>query len=478
MLLTFTGQAFGQADEKSDYCKWPDDWRTTGINEQGHTVGTTKELFNDLDGVENNRIRFNSAEGPATVTDVVVDELVFPAPLCDWDNNGTIDTAPTAKPDDFFRPKIKCGAANTEVTESTGTLIGSATSGFETSRVTWAEDATDGRITLTFTPETEITTAKAVSCTLEIDWVGSNDDDGPIEYAFQVAIVPNAFAAPTLVRALAETRDSAYVEWTQVAGTDTADMDDDPSHYVITATSTTMGARKLVTETIKAEVIPFEDPEADPQVQVTDQRQGARIDGLTSGADYTITVRAQLDATGTKDDNMGRTSAAATAGLTTGPAAISTVTLLRGYWDPPEEAGATPVDHTFVLSMGESVEIDPQTYLLNMALHGRDDFGQETTDTTTTPDVGGYAEYVRGDVDNPVELTYTITSNAFVETLYISTDPNMQTDDLIRLKGLKEGTPTLTLMAMMNGMTVARTTMRVKVLEKITSRALRSPKRP
>ena len=78
---------------------------------------------------------------------------------------------------------------------------------------------------------------------------------------------------------------------------------------------------------------------------------------------------------------------------------------------------------------------------------------------------GDYAEYVRGAADDNVVFNYAITSNSFVEALYISTDPNTQEDDLIRLKGLEDGTTNLTLMVSMGGMTVLSTRLSVKVLE-------------
>lgn len=443
VLLTFTGQAFGQADEKSDYCKWPDDWRTADINLQGYGTASTEVTaddtgFNDLDSVEGNLIRFNGAVGPATATGTLT-SLVFPQPQCDWDDSGTIDSDDTDdKPDDFFQSELKCGATTqTAVTVDTGNIFGTST----TATVTWAEggdSATDGQITLSGTT-TEATAA--VSCTLELDWVGSNDEDGPITYKFQVAIAPTPFAAPTAVRALAETSDSAYVEWVQVEGGDTSVTTDDPTTYVIVATSDTEDARSPVMETVDAQAI---------ETQGATQRQGARIDGLTSGADYTITVSAQMGTGATK--NFGRSSAAATTG-NDGTDDTTTLQPLRGY----SQVSST-VDNTFKISLGESVEIDPQTHLLNMALHGRV-IENIAVDATT------YNEYVRGTADENVVFTYAIASNKFVDVLYISTDPNSQTDDLIRLKGLEDGTTNLTLMVTMGGMTVLSTRMTVKVLE-------------
>ena len=445
VLLTFTGQAFGQADQKSGYCEWPDDWRTDTINTQGYDAASTDVTaddtgFNDLDSVENNLIRFNGAVGPATGAGTL-SSLVFPQPQCDWDNSGTIDSDDTDdKPDDFFRnTELKCGATTqTAVAVDSGNIFGTST----TATVTWAEGAdtaTDGQITLT---GSLITTATAaVSCTLSLDWVGSNDADGPITYKFQVAIAPTPFAAPTAVRALAETSDSAYVEWVQVEGGDTSVTTDDPTTYVIVATSDTEDARSPVMETVDAQAI---------ETQGTTQRQGARIDGLTSGADYTITVSAQMGTGATK--NFGRSSAAATTG-NDGTDDTTTLQPLRGY-----SRVSSTVDNTFKISLGESVEIDPQTHLLNMALHGRV-IENIAADATT------YNEYVRGTADENVVFTYAISSNKFVDVLYISTDPNSQTDDLIRLKGLEDGTSTLTLMVTMGGETVVSTRMSVKVLE-------------
>ena len=59
---------------------------------------------------------------------------------------------------------------------------------------------------------------------------------------------------------------------------------------------------------------------------------------------------------------------------------------------------------------------------------------------------------------------YAITSNKFVESLYVSTDPNSQAEDLVLLKGLTDGTSNLTLVATM-GMNTISAQMTVKVLE-------------
>ncbi|MXZ56762.1 MAG: hypothetical protein F4227_07090 [Gammaproteobacteria bacterium] len=448
VLLSFTGQAFGQADEKSGWCEWPGDWRTADLNLQGYTDGTADvdgdQGLNDLDAVDNNVIRFNGAEGPAGST-AVLDELVFPAPLCDWDDSGTIDANTDNKPADFFQVELKCGTADTVIASGSNVFGTTATTSVTATAGTGADS---GQMTFA---GSDTTATAPVSCTLELDWVGSNDADGPITYEFQIAIAPTPFVAPTNVRALAESSNSAYVEWQQVEGTNTAVTTDDPATYVIMAVSSMMGAASPVMEEVDARAI---------ETQGTAQRMGARIDGLTSGAEYTITVSARLGMGAT--ENIGRFSAAAVAGVMDvggTPTAIATVTPLRGYSNP-----TGPVDNTYVLSLGESVEIDPQTHLLNMALHSRDDFGLDVGETDNTAG-GDYAQYVRGAADENVVFTYAITSNTFVESLYIDTDPNSQVDDLIRLKGLKDGTSNLTLMVSMGGMPVLTTRMTVKVLE-------------
>lgn len=463
VLLTFTGQAFGAADEKSDYCQWSAvDWSTStsatppdtaNLNEWNSVTADTQGL-NDLDAVENDVIRFNGATGPAGATSVL-QNLVFPVPLCDWDGDGTQDTDYTNKPDSFFTVELKCGATPATVADG-GNVFGTSTTATVTA-THGAAGATNGQVTFagTTTAETE-----PVSCTLELDWVGSNALDGPITYEFQIAVSPTPYAAPATVRALAESSDSAYVEWNQVEGP--ADPDDttgtvffDPTSYVIVATSETMGAASPRMATITD--VP------DIETRGTAQRMGGRISGLTSGADYSITVAARRGMGPT--ENIGRASAVANSGIMEDAAnpgsfvTIDTVTPLRGYGVVSET-----VDNTFVLSLGESVEIDPQTYLLNVALHGRDDFGL-TVGETANATGGDYAEYVRGAADDNVEFTYAITSNSSVEALYITTDPNSQEDDLIRLKGLKDGTTNLTLMVSMDMMPVFSTRMTVKVLE-------------
>ncbi|MXW06734.1 MAG: hypothetical protein F4X56_01155 [Gammaproteobacteria bacterium] len=443
VLLSFTGQAFGQADEKSEYCEWPDDWRTDAINLQGYTSGTDDvtgdQGLNDLDAVDNNVIRFNGAIGPAGST-AVLNALTFPAPLCDWDDDDTIDTDTTNKPADFFQATMTCGG--TEIADGSS-VFGAAPA----ESLTWTEATADGQIDLA---STSTTATEAVSCTLELDWVGSNDADGPLEYTFSLAISPTPYGPPTLVRALAESTNSAYVEWLGVSGP-LGDGTDDPATYLIVATSDTMGAASPVMASIDA--VAYETPG-------TPERVGGRISGLTSGAAYTITVAGRRGMGAT--ENIGRASADAVAGVSDPdgtPTPIDSVTPLRGYG-----VVSPMVDNTFVLSTGESVEIDPQEFLLNMAIHGRDDFGIDVGATGGAN--GDYAEYVRGAADDNVVYTYAITSNTSVEALYISTDPNTQEDDLIRLKGLKDGTTNLTVMVTdAMGMTVLSTRMSVKVLE-------------
>ena len=447
VLLSFTGQAFGQADEKSGYCEWPDDWRTDTLNLQGYTSGTDDvtgdQGLNDLDAVDNNVIRFNGAIGPAGST-AVLNGLDFPAPLCDWDDDDTVDTDDTNKPAAFWNPTLKCGTANTEITLGES-VFGAAPA----EQLLWTEPA-DGQINFAYSGTTA---TEAVSCTLELDWVGSNDADGPLTYTFSLAISPTPYGPPTLVRALAESTNSAYVEWLGVVGP-TGDGTDDPATYLVVATSDTMGATSPVMASIDAVAY---------ATAGTAERMGGRISGLTSGADYTITVAGRRGMGAT--ENIGRASAAAVAGQmedTTSPGTfnpINTVMPLRGYG-----VVSPTVDNTFVLSTGESVEIDPQMYLLNMAIHGRDDFGIDVGATGGAN--GDYAQYVRGAADDNVVFNYAITSNTSVEALYISTDPNTQEDDLIRLKGLKDGTTNLTLMVTdAMGMTVLSTRMSVKVLE-------------
>ena len=448
VLLTFTGHAFGGEDEKSGYCAWPDDWRTDTLNSDLATEPATPATgadqgLNDLDAVENDLIRFRGATGVSTGTETLT-TLSFPAPLCDWDDSGAIDTDTTNKPADFFQATVKCGATSTAVTASTGFLVGGDTS-TTTGGVTWAEDGTnDGEIDFTFAAGTDATAgAEAVSCTLELDWVGSNEADGPIEYTFQVAIVPTPHAAPTLVRALAESYDSAYVEWTLV---DTGTATTDPANYVISWTSADdSGSASVMADAVTATGTP--------------QRQGARISGLDPETAYTVTVagRSGMGAT----TNYGRASAAATSGATASdPTAdppvfdtpTDTVTTLTRYY---KHRAPSMRDDTFVISLGENVEIDPQTYLLNLALTGREIPGVPATEAT-------YPEYVR----DSATVTYSVNSNTTFEAIYISTDAASQAEDLIRIKGLKEGTANLTLMATIMGeMGSIMTSMAVKVLE-------------
>ena len=351
---------------------------------------------------------------------------------------------------------MTCGDDDDKIAAD-GNLFGDST----TAVVNWRSD--DGENTLA--APTRETPTEAVTCTLSLDWVGSNDLDGPITYEFKAAIVPDPHTAPATVRALAESYDSAYVEWTLVTGTvtqfnatptppETADAThDDPEKYVISWKSSTMGARSSST-TVDADANPADATNTEQDAR---KRQGARITGLTPDADYTITV-AGLSG---KDEltNYGRASMAATSGFvmadgTVATALIETVTTQTRYY----KAGPPPkVDNTFELSTGETVELDPKEYLLNLALHGRDDFGLAV-------DATEYNEYVRGTEVAPVTVMYAITSNKFVESLYVSTDPNSQAEDLVLLKGLTDGTSNLTLVATM-GMNTISAQMTVKVLE-------------
>ena len=129
---------------------------------------------------------------------------------------------------------------------------------------------------------------------------------------------------------------------------------------------------------------------------------------------------------------------------------INTVTTQKRYYKAPPPSMA---DDTFVISLGESVEIDPQTYLLNLALTGR-------VIENIPADHEEYTQYVR----DTAAFVYEVSSNTTLEAIYISTNADSQEEDLIRLKGLKEGTTTLRLMATM-GMTVISSDMAVKVLE-------------
>lgn len=475
VLLTFTGQAFGQADEKSDYCKWPDDWATSTANTPADAAdlnnwtsdSTGMQTLNDLDSVENNVIRFRGAVGTAAATlGDGSSPLTFPAPMCDWDDSGTIDADDADdKPADFFQASMKCGATvatqtNVNPTDDGTTpeqIIESATAG----NVGWSEDdGNDGEIDFTFAAGSDPNTgAAAVTCTLELDWVGSNDADGPIEYAFQVAIVPTPHPAPTLVRAVAESYNSVYVEWTLVTGTDSTTeataTDDDPASYVITWT----GGTPAVTRSMTVMAIPNPWRTAEGS-QDTALRQGARITGLTPQTAYTITVAGRT--TDMMVTNYGRPSANATSGSTLATEAagtpildenrVGTVTTPKRYYKAPPPSMA---DDTFVLSLGETVEIDVQTYLLNLALTGRE--------VNNIPnDHEEYSQYVR----DSATVTYAVTSNATFEAIYISTDANAQNEDLIRLKGLKEGTANLTLVATIMGeMPPITTSMAVKVLE-------------
>ena len=174
--------------------------------------------------------------------------LTFPAPTCDFDADGEADTLPA----DFWQPTVTCGTTTVNPTDDAttpGNIIESATAG----NVGWSEDDTnDGEIDFTFTAGTDVNAGNAaVSCVLSMDWVGSNDADGPITYTFSVAIVPTPHLAPTLVRALAESYNSVYVEWTVVTGTDTTTeataTDDDPASYVISWTGGTPAVTRSMT---------------------------------------------------------------------------------------------------------------------------------------------------------------------------------------------------------------------------------------
>ena len=461
VLLSFTGQAFGAADEKSGMCEWPDDWAmstaatpadATDLN-QWNSVTAGMQGLNDLDSVDGDTIRFRGATGAAGATTTLT-ALTFPAPTCDFDGDGTADTLPTTG---FWTPTITCGG--TDVPDSNASPAGTLITDADAGSVAWLEDGTnDGEIDLTFTVGADANTgAAAVSCVLSLDWVGSNDADGPITYAFSVGIVPTPHTAPTLVRALAESYNSVYVEWTLVTGTDTTTAataeDDDPASYVITWTGGTPAVTRSMT--VMADPNPVDETAG---TQDTAKRQGARISGLMPETAYTITVAGRT--TDMMVTNYGRPSAAATSGssVTTEVAGtpiddanrVSTVTTQKRYYKAPPPSMA---DDTFVLSLGESVEIDPQTYLLNLALTGRDDFN-------IPADHEEYAQYVR----DTATFVYEVSSNTTLEAIYISTDADSQAEDLIRLKGLKEGTTNLTLMATM-GMETITSTMAVKVLE-------------
>ena len=453
-LLMLTGHAFGQANEKSEYCTWPADWRTELINIQGYDSASAEVTaddtgLNDLDAVDNNVIRFNGATGPATGAGTLT-TLIFPSPLCDWNDDGEVDAATdatvegsdaAAKPANFWSARLKCGDDETIITDGESVFGASPAE-----QLTWTEGTADGQIDFA---SSSTTATEAVSCTLELDWVGSNDADGPLEYAIQLAIAPTPHAAPTLVRALAESYDSAYVEWTQVTGNDAATIDDDAENYVISWETSTMGARSG-SRTVEADPNPVD---ATTSQQDAEQRQGARITGLMPEAVYTITVAGRSGEDETT--NYGRASAAATSGMEGDPLApIETVTTQKRYY---KERAPSTVDNTFELSTGESVELDPQMYWLNLALHGRDVPG-------VTADVTEYSQYVRGTAEEPVTVMYAITSNVFVDSIYVSTDPNSQVEDIVRLKGLKDGTSNLTLIATM-GMTTISASMTVKVLE-------------
>lgn len=434
VLLTFAGQAFGQANTDPDedgtsYCAWPDDWDTD--------TADTVEVFDTSPAVVGNTIRMNGDNGDGGQ----LSAFTFAAPLCDWNDDDEIDQSTDTsvegsdaanKPANFWNASMSCGATPADVA-SAGNLFAAST----TAVVTWEEDSgTDGEIDLSGT--TIDAPTDAVTCTLSLDWVGSNDADGPIEWVFQVAIVPTPHAAPTDVRALAESYDSAYVEWTLV---DTGTPADDPAMYIIeweSADGMDSGA-----------TLPFM---ADAIVATgTPQRQGNRISGLDPETAYTVTVSGRSGMGETT--NYGRASAAATSGIADvdgTPTPTETVTTQKRYYKAPAPSMA---DDTFVISTGESVEIDPQTYLLNLALTGREVVG-------VAADATEYPQYVRDSAD----VMYSITSNTTVEALYISTDSATQEEDLIRLKGLKDGTTNITLVATI-GTNTMMSSMDVKVLE-------------
>ncbi len=411
VLVMSAGQALGGKDIKSGVCSWPDDWDIVTSGTQG---------FGDLEAVDGatETIRFNGAVG----TNGTRTSFKFQAPLCDFDGDGMGDTLPS----DFWVPSMTCGA--TEVDED-GNLFGSST----TATVTWSESAsTDGEIdlegTLLDTP------TEAVACTLSLDWVGSSAEDGPIEYTFNVAVVPTPHEAPTNVHAVVESYNSMYVEWDVEKATD---PDTSPTSYVIEWTTSTSGASSGSSIIAEDMTLPAEGG-----------RQGARITGLTPEGTYAVTVAGQ-SGSGTTT-NYGRKSPNAVFGISA-DGDIVEFTLPKQY---------TGADNTFKLSTGETVEIDPQVYFMDLAVVGREIEGVLATKPLE------YERYIRGTADEPVTVTsYRLTSNRFVETLYVSTDPDSQAEDIVRLKGLAEGTSNITLIATIGGVELVTSVMAVKVIE-------------
>lgn len=466
VLLTFAGHAFAGPNTQATEgpCSWPDDWATaTGDTPELNTwnsVNTGDQGLNDLDSVESDTLRFRGATGTDGTTTLTT--LTFPAPTCDFDDD---DNPDTNLPTDFWQASLSCGGSviDDSGTDSTAYVVGGDTS-TDAGGVQWVENTgTDGQIDFTFTAGTDAATGvMAASCTLSLDWVGSNDDDGPIEYAFDVAIVPSPHAAPTMVRAVAESYNSIYVEWDVVGVVDSGDPanptpDTTPTSYYVECTTDDMGARDG-----SRTVMEIADVPAAPAAGEATTRQGARITGLTPDATYSCTV-AGRSGSGTTT-NYGRTSDDAffaTTDLTTTPiTGTQTAQLPIQYIDP-----TGPTDNTYELSMGETVEIDPETYFMSLALSGRVIPGVSDADMTVADNVTEYDRYLRGTNAAPgVVATYAIASNKFVDVLYISTDPNSQAEDLVRLKGLEEGMTNLTLVASL-GMETITSVMRIKVIE-------------
>lgn len=455
-LLTFAGQAFAGPNTQatSGPCSWPDDWATSTANTPADAAdlnawtsdSSDTEGLNDLDSVENDTIRFGGATGTTTT----LTALTFPAPSCDFDEDGNADTN---LPTDFWQPTITCGAGvnilptNTTDAAGAGYLVGGDGT-TTTGGVQWVEAGTDGQIDLSFARGTDSASgAEAMSCTLSLDWVGSNDADGPIEYTFNVAIVPDPHTAPANVRAVAESYNSIYVEW-DVTGS--PDPDTTPTSYVVECTTSTAMARDgmATPDEIMHGIADTDTPNF--------TRQGVRVTGLTPGADYSCTVAGQSGDGDTT--NYGRSSTDAifhTPDTTASPITGTTTMTL-----PAQSMSMTP----FKMSMGETLEIDPEDHFMSLALKGREITG---LDRTTTADTATeYDRYIRGTYDDPVIADgYAIASNKYVDVLYVSTDPNSQEEDLIRLKGLEEGTTSLTLVATISPMETVTSVLWVQVIE-------------
>ena len=385
VLLSFAGHVSGQDDSKSgDVCEWTgtEDWNVSTDVIENLTELEAVDVAPKVSPAKYGKptVRFNGAIGAENYRR----DFTIPAPDCSPEE---VELVPT----------MTCG----------GKKIASGGNLSSTVNVTWSENAIiDGQIDLSSNSTTAVS---PVDCVLSLDWVGSNSLDGPITFTFAVGVVPTPHSAPRTVRALAESSTSAYVEWTQEVGSITVTTDD-AARYFIECTSTTSGATSADTE-VNADPNP-KNSEGDQNIS---QRQGAVIDGLTPNADYSCTVAGRSGSSHTT--NYGRVSAPSQSGISGG----SPVTKFRTL-----KAYDGKLTNTYKLSTGETVEIKVTEYFLNLAIPGRDDFG-----VTPASEINQYLRSA------PIVTSFEASGNAGVDAIYISTNPAEQSEDLVRLHGIK-----------------------------------------